>query len=149
MDLQALLPVFCEVQRGSLQMVVKAGLIIYQLVEAVLPEVQLEREWFLQTLAVHKKEMELVRSTGVEVAEAVLVLLVQMLLQLVVSVAMEDQVRLRAHQLLMGVVVVVEVDPIPIRQLLVVQVVQVGVVPEQHQRNPHVFLKMELMEVRT
>jgi hypothetical protein len=149
MDLQALLPVFCEVQRGSLQMVVKAGLIIYQLVVAVLPEVQLERERFLQTLAVHKKEMELARSTGVEVAEAVLVLLVQMLLQLVVSVAMEDQVRLRAHQLLMGVVVVVEVDPIPIRQLLVVQVVQVGVVPEQHQRNPHVFLKMELMEVRT
>jgi hypothetical protein len=148
-DLQALHPVFCEVRRGSLQMVVKADLIIYQLVEAVLPEVQLERERFLQTLAVHKKEMELVRSTGAEAAAAVLVLLVQMQMQRVVSVAMEDRVPLRAHQLLMRVVVVVEVDPIPIRQLLVVQVVQVVVVPEQHQHKPHVFLKMELMEVRT
>jgi hypothetical protein len=72
-----------------------------------------------------------------------------MLLQLVVSVAMEDQVRLRVHQLLMRVVVVVEVVRIPIRQLLVVQVVPVVVVPEQHQRNPRAFLKMESMELRT
>jgi hypothetical protein len=90
-----------------------------------------------------------VRATGAVAAVAVAVLLVQMQLQLVVSAAMEDRVRLRAHQLLMQVVVAVEVDPIPIRQLPVVQVVQVAVVLEQHRRDPHAFLKMEQMEVRT
>jgi hypothetical protein len=47
------------------------------------------------------------------------------------------------------VVAVVEVDPIPIRQLLAVQVDRVVAVPEQHQRNTHVLLKMEQVEVRT
>jgi hypothetical protein len=90
-----------------------------------------------------------VRVTGAEAAEAVLVLLVQMQIQLVVSVVMEERARLRAHQLLMQVVVEVEVDPILIRQLPAVLVVQEAVVPEQHRRNTHVFLKMEQVEVRT
>ena len=89
------------------------------------------------------------RATGAAVAVAVLVLLAQMQLQLVESAVMEDLVRLRAHQLLMQVVAVVEVDPIPIRQLLAVQVDQVVAVPEQHRRNTHVNLKMEQVEVQT
>ena len=93
--------------------------------------------------------MEIVRATGAVVAVVALVLLVELQLQLVVSVAMEDRVQLRAHQLFMQVVAVVEVDPIPILQLLAVQVVQVVEVPEQHRRNSHAFLKMEQMEVRT
>jgi hypothetical protein len=115
----------------------------------VLPEVQLEQERFLLTLVVRKKEVEIVRATGAVVAVVVPVPSVQMQLQLVAPVAMEDRVRLRAHQLLMQAVVVVEVDRIPIRQHLVVQVVQVVAVPELHQRNPHAFLKMELVELRT
>jgi hypothetical protein len=82
-------------------------------------------------------------------AVAVLVLLVKMQVPQVVSVAMEDQVRLRAHQLPMQAAVVVEVDPIPIRQLPAVQVAQAVAVLEQHRRNSHVLLKMEQVEVRT
>jgi hypothetical protein len=150
-DLQALHPVFCEVQRGLQQMVVEADWIIYHLalVKVVLPEVQLEQERSHLMLAVRKEEVVIAQATGAAVAVVVLELLVQMQLQLVVSAAMEDRVRLRAHQLLMRVAVVVEVDPIPIHQLPVVQVVQAVAEQEQLQHKPHVFLKMEQTERRT
>jgi hypothetical protein len=80
---------------------------------------------------------------------AVLMLLVEMQVPQVVSVEMEDQVRLQAHLLVMQAVAVVEVDPIPIRQLLAAPVVRAVAVPERHRRDSHVLLKMEQMEVRT